>query len=84
MPVTPPKASIPGIAENSPVFDIVSDANDLIKFRGALRAWFMSYLTQTDEHLNHSSLAENIWFYEAIQEWLDNPTVEAGAKSKAL
>ena len=67
----PLKVAIPGIAGNCPVFDIVSNPSNLIKFRSALRAWFMSHLTQTDEHVNYSTLAENCYFYKVLQEWLD-------------
>nr|ARK12185.1 hypothetical protein A6C57_18625 [Fibrella sp. ES10-3-2-2] len=84
MCITPPQVPIPESAANSclTVFDIVSNPNELIKLRSALRSWFMSYMTQTDGHLNHSSLAEHIWFYEAIQEWLDKPTITTSKPRK--
>lgn len=68
---TPPIA--PAVVTNLPLFDIIKDP-DLSKLRIALRSWFGSYLSQPDDHVNHSSLSENVWFYEILQEWLDNPT----------
>ena len=73
MLVPPKKGQLPVIAVSGQLFDIVSNPADLTPFRIALRSWFTSYLTQVDEHVNHSTLAENIYFYEVLQEWLETP-----------
>ncbi|WP_019988812.1 hypothetical protein [Rudanella lutea] len=65
------KDPIQGIAIEAQLIEVVSCPTDQLKLRTALRSWFMSFLTQTEDHINHSSLVENIYYYEVLQEWID-------------
>lgn len=83
MAIQPPKDPIQAIALSGQLIDIVSNPIELVKLRIALCSWFMSYLTQTDDHVNHSPLSENIYFYEVLQEWLVIPDIEQNSSTSS-